>query len=120
MREVCVHPRNLPLNLARQIASRGGVIGISLYPPHLNASGSATTDDILRHIDYALEHLGEDAVSFGFDIDGTDGKYPMGIDATRSIHDQVIELLISKYPVSTVERIAGENAIEFLKDNLIS
>lgn len=118
MREVCVHPRNLPLNLARQIASRGGVIGISLYPPHLNASGSATTDDILRHIDYALEHLGEDAVSFGFDIDGTSGSYPVGINEDDSIHDRVVELLTRHYSSTVVEKIAGANAIDFFRSNL--
>ena len=119
-RSVCDHDRNLTDSMAKMIAARGGVIGLNLYPSFLREDGYADTDDILRQVDYGLSLVGDRALAFGFDIDGTDGKYPMGIDATRSIHDQVIELLISKYPVSTVERIAGENAIEFLKDNLIS
>ena len=119
-RAVCDHDRNLTDNMAKMIAARGGVIGLNLCPRFLSEDGYADTDDILRQVDHGLSLVGDRALAFGFDIDGTDGKYPSGIDTTRSIHDQVIELLISKYPVSTVERIAGENVIEFLKGNLIS
>ena len=118
-REICKTKRNLTLDMARSIVSRGGVIGLSLYPPHLSESDEATEDDILRHVDFALEHLGEGALAFGFDIDGTDGKYPKGISEVRSIHDQVVELLLRHYSEKTVERIAGRNALDFLKSNLL-
>ena len=117
-RAVCDHDRNLTDEMAKMIASRGGVIGLNLYPDFLSEDGCADTDSILRQVDYGLSLVGDRALAFGFDIDGTDGKYPSGIDTGRSIHDRVIELLLSKYPTSTVERIAGENVIDFLKDNL--
>ena len=104
--------------MAKMIASRGGVIGINLYPGFLSEN-EATKDDILRHIDYGLELLGEEHIGFGFDIDGTDGKYPRGIDTRSSIHDEVIDLLLSQYSLATVEKIAGLNIINFLKSNLI-
>ena len=116
-RDICPSPRNLTLNMAEKIAARGGVIGINIYPPFLKEE-SACMDDVLRHIDYGLERLGEYAIGFGFDIDGTDGRYPIGIDINRSIHDQVIDMLLSHYSHSTVERIAGLNVIDFLKNNL--
>ena len=117
-RELCPSRRNLTLDMARAIAKRGGVIGLNLYPPFLREGGVADGNDILRHVDYALEFLGDRCLGFGFDIDGTDGVYPKGISAESSIHDQVIELLLSHYSASTVERIAGLNVIEFLKNNL--
>lgn len=117
-RELCSSPRNLTLDMARRITSRGGVIGLNLYPSFLNDSGRADMNDILRHVDYALEHLGEDSLAFGFDIDGTDGVYPDGLDERSSIHDRVVDLLLTRYPESVVEKIAGKNAIEFLKNNL--
>jgi len=101
----------------KKIVARGGVIGLNLYPDFLS-EGEADTDDILRHVDFALENLGEDALGFGFDIDGTDGKYPRGITASHSIHEQVIDLLLSHYSYSTVEKIAGLNVLDFLKNNL--
>lgn len=117
-REVCNSRRNLTRDMAKMIASRGGVIGINLYPDFLSEK-QATKDDILRHIDYGLELLGEEYIGFGFDIDGTDGKYPQGIDTNSSIHDEVIDLLLSHYSQATVEKIAGLNIINFLKSNLI-
>ncbi len=117
-REVCDSRRNLTLDMARKIAARGGVIGLNLYPPFLSDTGRATSDDILRHVDYALDKLGENVLAFGFDIDGTDGVYPEGFDERSSIHDRVIDLLLRHYPENTVERIAGLNAAEFFKCNL--
>jgi len=118
-REVSYSKRNLTRDMALSIAKRGGVIGINLYPGFLNESGTATTDDILRQVDYGLELVGENSLGFGFDIDGTGGRLPIGIRADESIHEQVIELLLSRYPSSVVERIAGLNVIEFLQNNLL-
>lgn len=117
-REICNVPRNLPKELARQIAARGGVIGLNLYPPTLREGGSATLDDILRHVDYALEQYGENSLGFGFDIDGTDGDYPLCVNDRSSIHDQLVDQLLSHYSASVVEKIAGMNVITFLKSNL--
>ena len=117
-REVCASPRNLTLDMARKIAARGGIIGLNLYPNFLSDTGRAGGDDIIRHVDYALEHLGEDVLAFGFDIDGTDGHYPDGLDESSSIHDRVIDLLSKRYTDRVVEKIAGGNAIDFFKCNL--
>ena len=116
-RAVCDHRRNLTLDMARIIVARGGVIGLNLYPEFLSSAG-AHVRDIIPHIDYALEHLGEGSVGFGFDIDGTDGKYPEGISLSSSIHEQVADMLLSRYPARTVERIAGENVADFFKGTI--
>ena len=113
-RAVCDNKRNLTLDMARIIAARGGVIGLNLYPEFLRSGGSAHINDIIPHIDYALEHLGENTLGFGFDIDGTDGKYPAGISTSASIHEQVADMLLSRYPAGTVEKIVGANVTDFL------
>ena len=118
-REVCPSRRNLTRDMAKKIASRGGVIGVNIYPPFLRDGGEADISDILRHIDYALELFGcDDNIGFGFDIDGVD-KYPIGIDEKRSIHDQITESLTVRYGDSTARKIAGLNVLDFLKNNLI-
>ena len=116
-RDVCNNPRNLTLDMARRIAMRGGVIGLNLCPKFLNDSGRADKDDIFRHVDYALEHLGEDVLAFGCDIDGTD-TYPCGFNEHESIHDTLVDMLLERYSSSVVEKIAGLNAISFFKGNL--
>ena len=116
-RDVADSRRNLTLDMAKRIAARGGVIGLNLYPSFV-ADKDACIEDIFPHIDYALGKLGEDTLAFGFDIDGTDGKYPHGIDERESIHDRVIELLLSRYPERIVEKIAWRNAADFLAANL--
>ena len=119
-RDVCNSKRNLTRDMARRIASRGGVIGVNLYPPFLNESGVAGAEDVFRHIDYALDLFGcDENIGLGFDIDGVSGHYPRGIDESQSIHDRVVEWLNIKYGQKTAERIAGINVIDFLKNNLI-
>ncbi len=118
-REVCASPRNLTREQASMIVARGGVIGLNIYPPFLTERDTATGDDILRHVDYALENFGENALGFGFDIDGTDGIYPDFVRTDRSIHEQVVELLLSHYSESVVRKIAGENVLGFLECNLM-
>ena len=117
-REVCSSPRNLTLDMAERIKARGGVIGLNLYPEFLKNGGAADLNDVLRHVDYALEKLGEDTLAFGFDIDGTDGQYPLGLDESSSIHDRVVELLVKQYGDRVAEKIAGLNALNFLKENI--
>ena len=117
-RDVTDSKRNLTLDMAKKIAERGGIIGLNLYPGFLSEGETATREDIFRHVDYALTHLGENYLAFGFDIDGTRGSYPEGITEEGSIHDRVIDMLLSRYPERIVEKIAGLNAMEFLKSNL--
>ena len=116
-RDICASPRNLTLDMARRIASRGGIIGLNLYPGFLSDSGKATKDDIYRHVDYALDKLGEDVLCFGCDIDGIEA-YPEGFDNDSSIHDRLVDILLERYSEGVVEKIAGLNAINFFKGNL--
>lgn len=116
-RDVCDSKRNLTLDMARRIAMRGGIIGLNLYPAFLGPSGRADKDDIYRHVDYALTNLGEDVLCFGCDIDGVEA-YPCEFNEGESIHDTLIDILLSRYTQSVVEKIAGLNAINFFKGNL--
>lgn len=117
-RDICNSPRNLTLDMAKRIASRGGVIGLNIYPAFLNDSGRADKNDIYRHVDYCLDKLGEDVLCFGCDIDGTDGAYPEGFSEEESMHDTLCDILLERYSSGVVEKIAGLNAINFFKGNL--
>jgi len=46
------------------VASKGGFVGI-YFMPFLNPSGHATADDVVAHIDHAVNVCGEDHVGIG-------------------------------------------------------
>lgn len=116
-RDICPSPRNLTLDMAKRIVMRGGVIGLNLCPEFLSSTGKAGKDDIYRHVDYALEKLGEDVLCFGCDVDGIE-EYPEGFSKDESIHDRLVDILLERYSEGVVEKIAGLNAINFFKGNL--
>lgn len=116
-REVCGNKRNLPRTVAEEIAARGGIVGLSLYPPHISGE-RAGADDFLRQVDYGLSLLGEGRLALGCDIDGTDGRYPDFVSTDRSIHDAIEELLLPRYGERVTEAIMGGNAVRFFKENL--
>ena len=60
------HPRSKDDEALRAMAERGGVVGIYLMP-FLNPSGPPTAEDVLAHIEHALDVCGEDHVGIGSD-----------------------------------------------------
>jgi membrane dipeptidase len=70
-------PRNKTDEELERVAERGGFIGI-YFMPFLNPTGHATADDVVRHIEHAVNVCGEDHVGIGTDgsvtsIDDLDG-----------------------------------------------
>jgi len=63
---VFMHPRNKRDEELRACAEKGGVVGIYLMP-YLNASGPPTADDVMAHVDHALQVCGEEHVGIGSD-----------------------------------------------------
>jgi membrane dipeptidase len=66
----CRAVTNLPRNKTdaelRLVAEKGGFIGI-YFMPFLNASGHAHAEDVVAHIDHAVNVCGEDHVGIGTD-----------------------------------------------------
>ncbi|WP_129792185.1 dipeptidase [Sphingosinicella sp. CPCC 101087] len=59
-------PRNMHDAEMRALADKGGVFGIYLMP-FLRAQGQPGTEDLLRHLDHAVNVCGEDHVGIGTD-----------------------------------------------------
>jgi membrane dipeptidase len=59
-------PRNKTDAELRGVADKGGFVGI-YFMPYLNASGHATPEDVVAHIDHAVKVCGEDHVGIGTD-----------------------------------------------------
>lgn len=71
-REVCFHSRNLPDELIKQIAERGGVMGINYAEDFLRGKNKSITmiDAIVAHIHHFVKIGGIECVGLGSDFDG--------------------------------------------------
>jgi len=69
-REVTAHTRNLPDNLIKLIANKGGVIGLNFAQSFLGTSPISRIEDIVKHGLYLINKGGEDVVALGTDFDG--------------------------------------------------
>ena len=105
--------RNLSDESLRHIARRGGVVGIILAPVYL---GGDTLDDVVRHIEHALEVMGEEGVGIGSDYDGM-VALPKRI---RDVTDlpKLTEALLRRHPEARVERVLGGNFRRFFRETL--
>jgi len=60
------NPRNKTDDELRRLAAKGGVAGIFLMP-FLRSRGQPMADDLIRHIEHAIDVCGEDHVGIGSD-----------------------------------------------------
>ncbi len=63
---VFAHPRNKRDQELRACAERGGVVGI-YFMPYLRAAGQPHAEDVVRHLEHAVQVCGEDHVGIGSD-----------------------------------------------------
>ncbi|GMU03268.1 membrane dipeptidase [Corallococcus caeni] len=105
--------RNLSDAALRTIARRGGVVGIILAPVYL---GGDTWDDVVRHVEHAVDVMGEEGVGVGSDYDGM-VALPRGM---RDVTDlpRLTEALLKRHPESWVERVMGGNFRRYFRETL--
>ncbi len=83
---VAAHPRNKTDEQLRALARKGGVAGIYLMP-YLRTSGQPMAEDVIRHIEHALEVAGEDHVGIG--TDGTVSAVELSPTYLEEFHRQL-------------------------------
>jgi membrane dipeptidase len=105
--------RNLDDRELRLVANRGGVVGIIFGTIYL---GGRRLEDVVRHVEHALDVAGEDAVAFGSDFDGM-VPLPRGM---RDVTDvpKLVEALARRRPAAVVEKVAWGNWRRFFGETL--
>ena len=72
--EICPHTRNLTNKQLAAIRESGGMVGVNFATAFIRSDGQmrsdTTIDEMLRHMDHLVEHVGIDGVGFGSDFDG--------------------------------------------------
>lgn len=69
-RTVHNHFRNLPDDLLKMLARKGGVVGVGCLSSYLRKDGATagtTFEDVLRHVDYIVKLIGVEHVGIGTD-----------------------------------------------------
>lgn len=115
-REVTAHTRNLPDNLIKLIANKGGVIGLNFAQSFLGTSPVSRIDDIVKHGLYLINKGGEDVVALGTDFDGIKPNTEIK-DASKMyrLYDAFNEAGLS---VEQCEKLFWKNADRLLKEIL--
>lgn len=107
----CPSPRNLPDDLVKAIAAKGGVIGIGFWADVVCGN---TPADIAKAIEAAIALVGEDQVSLGSDYDGS-------VDAPfDAAHLAVLTQALMDAGLSDdqIAKVMGGNMMRYLADNL--
>ena len=115
-REVTAHTRNLPDNLIKLIANKGGVIGLNFAQSFLGTSPVSRIEDIVKHGLYLINKGGEDVVALGTDFDGIKPNTEIK-DASEMyrLYDAFKEASLS---VEQCEKLFWKNADRLLKEIL--
>ncbi|MES2741450.1 MAG: membrane dipeptidase [Pseudomonadota bacterium] len=111
VRGTCANRRNLTDEQLKQIAARGGLIGIGFWN---TAVCGADVAAVSRAIAYTVALVGERHVAYGSDFDGA---VVTAIDAAH-LAELTQALMEAGLTNAQIERIAGRNVLEFLLQNL--
>src|SRR5690606_23299376 len=110
---------------AREIAERGGVIGLNLLAPFIRhgwKSGDEQPElsEALDHVEYLAERFGTRCVGIGSDLDGglTPENTPRGIDRVDELPRLGEELVRRGWPGADVALFNGGNWWSFLERSL--
>lgn len=113
-RAVFGHPRSLTDEQFREIAARGGLVGLNLYRGFVGGEKPGI-EMLLRHAEHFLNLGGENALAIGADFDGSDP-----IDGVSGIGDmdRVYDAMAGRFGGPMADRIFFENADRFFRENL--
>ena len=114
---VCPHSRNLTDRQLAAIRESGGMVGVNFAVTFLRADGRLDTDtpieQVLRHFDHLIEHLGEDGVGFGTDLDGA--TIPIAIGDIAGLPRVIEAMRVRGYGEALIEKLCWRNWLGVLE-----
>lgn len=112
---LCAHPRNLRDNQLRALAETQGFVGINFAGQFLEPDyHDACIDSVYRHLAYMMDLMGsDDYVGFGSDFDGISHP-PYSLNRAEHWQD-LFAYLAGKFSAATLDKIAHENCLAYLK-----
>src|ERR1035438_2474518 len=102
----------------RQMAAKGGVMGITMVRPFVRAARRVTIEDVLDHIDRLVKLVGVEHAGIGSDVDLDGRDTPLqptrkldldGVNYAKRIYDLTEGLVSRNYSSRNIELILGGN-----------
>jgi membrane dipeptidase len=136
--ELKAHPRTKETRQLRAVADRGGLVGVTMFPPFLPRGPASTVDDYAGIIEWAVDRCGEDHVAYGTDFtqghgdvffewitrDKGDGRplttfgevqNPRGFERIEQTPNLVAALERRRWPATRIEKVMGLNWVAYLR-----
>ena len=108
---LCAQARNLTERQLAAIKQSGGMVGVNFDVAFLRADGKRNTqtslDVIVDHLEYLIEHLGEDHVGFGSDFDGC--LLPDELSDISQISKLIERMQQRHFSDALIEKITSKN-----------
>ena len=115
--QLCPVSRNLTDKQLHAIRESDGLVGLNYAVCFLREDGENKADTsletMLRHLDYLIEHLGEDRVGLGSDFDGA--MIPKAIGTAAGQPHLVDAMRVHGYGEALIRKIAHENWLRVLE-----
>jgi membrane dipeptidase len=115
--EVCRHSRNLTDRQLAAIRESRGMVGVNFATSFIRPDGRRNDDtpleEMIRHMDHLIEHVGVDGVGFGSDFDGA--TIPAEIGDVRGLPCLVDAMRRHGYDEATLRKLCYENWVNVLE-----
>lgn len=109
--------RNLTDKQLAAVRESNGLVGLNFAVTMLREDGAKNTDtplsDMIRHIDYLVEHVGIDGVALGSDFDGA--TMPAEIGDATGLQNLVAALGNAGYDDADLAKICRDNWLRVLR-----
>jgi membrane dipeptidase len=114
---VCPHSRNLTDKQLAAIRESRGMVGVNFATSFIRPDGqrddNTPLEEMIRHMDHLIEHVGVDGVGLGSDFDGA--TIPAEIGDVRGLPRLVEAMRKHGYDEATIRKICYENWINVLE-----
>jgi membrane dipeptidase len=114
---ICPHSRNLTDRQLAAIRESRGMVGLNFATSFLRPDGrrdaQTSLEDMIRHLDHLIEHVGVDGVGLGSDFDGA--TIPAAIGDARGLPRLVEAMRQHGYDEATLRKICWENWVGVLR-----
>jgi membrane dipeptidase len=110
------HSRNLTGKQLAAIRETGGLVGVNFATSFLRPDGARDADTsidlVTDHLQYMLEHVGEDGVGLGSDFDGA--RMPSGIGTAAGLQNLVAAMRTRGFGERLIEKVCFRNWLRVL------
>ncbi|MGF9760832.1 dipeptidase [Microvirga sp. 0TCS3.31] len=115
--EICRHSRNLTDKQLGAIRESRGMVGVNFATSFIRPDGMRNDDtpleEMIRHMDHLIEHVGVDGVGLGSDFDGA--TIPAEIGDVRGLPRLVDAMRRHGYDEATLRKLCYENWVNVLE-----